>query len=92
MVYVARDGTVHQSQPWGVQRLLGLITGFFNFFVMFFKTLFGDLKPSGSGDTASSGSSRRGGGGGPPGPPGGPRQRPIGRMMTLRDCTIPGGG
>ena len=34
IVPLPTDGTVHQSQPWGVQRLLGLITGFFNFFVM----------------------------------------------------------
>ncbi|XP_055587942.1 glycine-rich selenoprotein-like [Uranotaenia lowii] len=93
MVYVARDGTVHQSPPWSLQRLLGLITGFFNFIVMFFRTML-DLNPNSSTDTAYNGSGRGGGGGGgggPP-PPGGPRQRPIGRMMTLRDCTIPGGG
>lgn len=93
MVYIARDGTVHQNPPWTVQRFLGMITGFFSFIVMFFKTLFGDLNPKGSNDAQTGGSGGRGGGGGPGGgPSGGPRQRPIGRMMTLRDCTIPGGG
>ncbi|XP_055630741.1 glycine-rich selenoprotein-like [Toxorhynchites rutilus septentrionalis] len=93
MVYIARDGTVHQKPPWNI-RLMGLIIGFFNFIAMFFKTMFGmdSNGPSSSGDTYNS---RRGGGpggGGGGGPPGGPRRRPIGRMMTLSDCTIPGGG
>ncbi|XP_065077479.1 glycine-rich selenoprotein-like [Ochlerotatus camptorhynchus] len=93
MVYIARDGRVHESQPWSVERFKGMIAGFFAFFVMFFRTLF-DLNSnssSGSSDTSSVRRGGGGGGGGPP-PPGGPRQRPIGRMMTLRDCTIPGGG
>uniref|UniRef100_T1DJ75 Putative selenoprotein g n=1 Tax=Psorophora albipes TaxID=869069 RepID=T1DJ75_9DIPT len=96
MVYIARDGTVHQSPPWSVQRFMGMITGFFSFIVMFFKTLF-DLNTNSASSTQDTSGVRRGGGGGPGGggggpPGGGPRQRPIGRMMTLRDCTIPGGG
>lgn len=90
MVYIARDGTVHEHPPWSVQRFLGLITGFFNFIVMFFKTML-DLNPNNSSTVRDTNRRGGGGGGGPP-PPGGPRQRPIGRMMTLRDCTIPGGG
>ncbi|XP_053691854.1 glycine-rich selenoprotein [Sabethes cyaneus] len=91
MVYIARDGTVHQSPPWTVQRFLGMITGFFSFIVMFFRTLL-DLNPNSPSNSSETSGSRRGGGGGGGGPPGGPRQRPIGRTMTLRDCTIPGGG
>lgn len=91
MVYIARDGTVHQSAPWSVQRFIGLITGFFNFIIMFFKTML-DMKDTSTEPSYSGNNRRGGGGGGPPPPPRGPRQRPIGRMMTLRDCTIPGGG
>ncbi|XP_058836624.1 glycine-rich selenoprotein-like [Topomyia yanbarensis] len=92
MVYIARDGTVHQKPPWTIQRFIGLFTGFFAFIVMFFRTML-DLNPNSPSNASDGSSSHRGGGGGPGGGgPGGPRHRPIGRTMTLRDCTIPGGG
>ncbi|XP_058445547.1 glycine-rich selenoprotein-like [Malaya genurostris] len=91
MVYIARDGTVHQNPPWTIQRFIGLFTGLFAVIVMFFRTML-DMGSSGSTNTTDGGNSRRGGGGPGGGGPGGPRHRPIGRTMTLRDCTIPGGG
>ncbi|KXJ68867.1 glycine-rich selenoprotein [Aedes albopictus] len=94
MVYIARDGSVHESPPWSVQRFIGMITGFFSLIAMFFKTMFNMDSNRASRGQDSSGvrwSGGGGGGGGPP-PPGGPRRRPIGRMMTLSDCTVPGGG
>ncbi|XP_053678360.1 selenoprotein K-like [Anopheles nili] len=90
MVYISRDGTVHQSQPWGMERIKGLFMGIINFVLMFFRTM---LDFQGGGGAAGSSTSRSSGsndGGGPPGS--GPRRRPIGRPMTLADCTIPGGG
>ncbi|XP_050073813.1 glycine-rich selenoprotein-like [Anopheles maculipalpis] len=89
MVYISRNGAVQEAQPWGVERIKGLIMGFFNFLVMFFRTML-DFQGGGSGGRDA----RRGGGsgGGNDGPPGGPRRRPIGRPMTLSDCTVPGGG
>ncbi|XP_062539987.1 glycine-rich selenoprotein-like [Armigeres subalbatus] len=92
MVYIARDGSVHESPPWSIQRLIGIITGFFSLIAMFFKTMFNmDSSRTSSARDSGGGRGSGGGGGGPP-PPGGPRRRPIGRMMTLSDCTIPGGG
>ncbi|EAU77280.3 glycine-rich selenoprotein-like [Anopheles arabiensis] len=93
MVYISRNGAVQEAQPWGVDRIKGLIMGFFNFLVMFFRTMLDFQGGGGSGGrdtTRGYGGSGGGGGGGPPG--GGPRRRPIGRPMTLSDCTIPGGG
>ncbi|XP_052864696.1 glycine-rich selenoprotein-like [Anopheles cruzii] len=87
MVYISRNGTVRESQPWGVDRIKGLIMGFFNFILMFFRTML-DFN-LGAGSEGRDG--HRGGGSGGGGPPGPPR-RPIGRPMTLSDCTIPGGG
>ncbi|XP_035919335.1 glycine-rich selenoprotein-like [Anopheles stephensi] len=90
MVYISRNGVVQEAQPWGVDRIKGLIMGFFNFLVMFFRTMLDFQGGGGSGgrDVRRGG----GGGGGNDGPPGGPRRRPIGRPMTLSDCTVPGGG
>ncbi|EAT42984.1 AAEL005523-PA [Aedes aegypti] len=92
MVYIARDGSVHETQPWSVQRFIGMITGFLGLIAMFFKTMFNMDSNQPSRGQDSSGIHWRGGGGGGPPPPGGPRRRPIGRVMTLSDCTVPGGG
>uniref|UniRef100_A0A182N0Q7 Selenoprotein K n=1 Tax=Anopheles dirus TaxID=7168 RepID=A0A182N0Q7_9DIPT len=91
MVYISRNGAVQEAQPWGLDRIKGLIMGFFNFIVMFFRTML-DFQGNGAGRDTGRGGGGGGssGGGGPPG--GGPRRRPIGRPMTLSDCTVPGGG
>uniref|UniRef100_A0A182JET0 Selenoprotein K n=1 Tax=Anopheles atroparvus TaxID=41427 RepID=A0A182JET0_ANOAO len=88
MVYIARNGTVQEARPWSIERVKDLLRGFINFLLMFFRTML-DFN---QGSASDSRDTRRGndGGGGPPG--GGPRRRPIGRPMTLSDCTIPGGG
>uniref|UniRef100_A0A2M4C4V3 Putative selenoprotein g aedes aegypti selenoprotein g n=1 Tax=Anopheles marajoara TaxID=58244 RepID=A0A2M4C4V3_9DIPT len=88
MVYIGRDGVVRASQPWGIERIKGIITGFFNFLLMFFRTMLDFNLGAGSGTGNQRGGGSGGGGGGPPRPP----RRNIGRPMTLSDCTIPGGG
>ncbi|KFB36822.1 AGAP000358-PA-like protein [Anopheles sinensis] len=89
MVYISRNGTVQEARPWSLERLKDMMTGFFNFILMFFRTML-DFNQSGGSDSRDSRRGNGGDGGGPPG--GGPRRRPIGRPMTLSDCTIPGGG
>jgi len=97
MPYISRDGTVHNRAPWSVEYFWGMICGFFALILMFLRTLVDPLlNIQGNG----SGSNWRGGGGGGGGgsgnrrgpPPGGLPRRPIGRINTLADCTIPGGG
>ncbi|ETN67798.1 Selenoprotein G [Anopheles darlingi] len=87
MVYIGRDGVVRASQPWGIERIKGIIRGFFNFLLMFFRTMLDFNLGAGSGAGNQRGSGSGGGGDGPPRPP-----RRIGRTMTLSDCTVPGGG
>uniref|UniRef100_A0A2M3ZHN8 Putative selenoprotein g aedes aegypti selenoprotein g n=1 Tax=Anopheles braziliensis TaxID=58242 RepID=A0A2M3ZHN8_9DIPT len=91
MVYIGRDGVVRASQPWGIERIKGIIRGFVNFLVMFFRTMLDFNLGAGTGTGSQRGSGSGGGGGGGGGPPRPPR-RNIGRPMTLSDCTIPGGG
>uniref|UniRef100_A0A2M4A820 Putative selenoprotein g aedes aegypti selenoprotein g n=1 Tax=Anopheles triannulatus TaxID=58253 RepID=A0A2M4A820_9DIPT len=88
MVYIGRDGVVRASQPWGIERIKGIIRGFFNFLLMFFRTMLDFNLGAASGDDSRRGGGFGGGGGNPPRPP----RRNIGRPMTLSDCTIPGGG
>lgn len=41
MVYVGRDGTISQNQPWSLNRLWGLILGFFSaIYLLWVKTFF----------------------------------------------------
>jgi len=93
MVYISRDGTVHDRAPWSLERIWGMIVGFFALISMFLRTLVDPLLniqgPFGSnwrGGNGGGGGNRRGP------PPGGPPRRPIGRITTLADCNIPGGG
>ncbi|XP_031347228.1 selenoprotein K-like [Photinus pyralis] len=79
MVYVT-GGQLKESPPWSLERLVSLFWGIIAFFIMFFKTLVGvDDK------------SRNGRSGGPGGGPGGGPKR-IGRVTTIDDCSMPGGG
>ncbi|KYB28629.1 glycine-rich selenoprotein [Tribolium castaneum] len=100
MVYVAGDGTIHQSPPWSLNRLTKLFYGAIYFVIFFFKSLVGLDGPSTSiGTSRSSGSLFRGsggggGGGGDGGGGGGGPFRPGGggpskRIMTMKDINPP---
>uniref|UniRef100_T1GZV9 Selenoprotein K n=1 Tax=Megaselia scalaris TaxID=36166 RepID=T1GZV9_MEGSC len=93
MVYIGRDGKVYDKQPYNLDWFLGLFIGFWNFLCFF--SLLAPLFPdssSGSGNNRRWGGGGGGstGGGGGPGKPGGNRK--IGRITTISDCTVPGGG
>uniref|UniRef100_A0A336KXE7 CSON001714 protein n=1 Tax=Culicoides sonorensis TaxID=179676 RepID=A0A336KXE7_CULSO len=98
MVYIGRDGTIAENQPWSLNRLWGMILGFFNAIYFFFATLFSDLVPNKNESTRRP--PRSGGGGsGPSGGSGGTGRgqpagfgRRIGRVVNMDDCNIPGGG
>ncbi|KAK4877383.1 hypothetical protein RN001_009889 [Aquatica leii] len=79
MVYVS-GGQVKEAPPWSFERLISLFWGIIAFIVLFFKTLFG---------IEDKGTYGRGGGSGG-GPGGGPKR--IGRVTTIDDCSMPGGG
>ncbi|KAF2884226.1 hypothetical protein ILUMI_21961 [Ignelater luminosus] len=87
MVYIS-NGAVCQDPPWSIRRLTGFFWGIIAFVLYFFKTLVGlDRNSSGSNGSKNG---RGGGRGGPDGPGGGPRR--IGRITTIDDCSMPGGG
>lgn len=83
MAYIS-GGQLKESPPWSLERLISLFWGIIAFFVLFFQTLVGMEDKS---------KNRRGGGGagGPGGGPGGGPRR-IGRITTIDDCSMPGGG
>uniref|UniRef100_A0A0K8TT55 Putative selenoprotein g n=1 Tax=Tabanus bromius TaxID=304241 RepID=A0A0K8TT55_TABBR len=93
MVYVDRDGRVHDQRPWDMSRIVDMFTGFFTFTWFFLQSLIEPLQSIGGGQSGG-GARRTGGGGGggndrrPPGPP----NRRIGRITTMSDCSVPGGG
>ncbi|XP_014287449.1 glycine-rich selenoprotein isoform X2 [Halyomorpha halys] len=77
MVYVGRDGTIHQEQPWGMDKILGIFSGIINLIFAFFQTML-PIDNSSTRDNFRGSSGRRGGGGGgggwyPRPPGGGPR-------------------
>uniref|UniRef100_A0A1L8E466 Putative selenoprotein g n=1 Tax=Nyssomyia neivai TaxID=330878 RepID=A0A1L8E466_9DIPT len=95
MVYVSRDGTVHQQgAPWSLERLVALFWGIVNFIYVFFLTMFNvdpDNPRAGPSRSNWGGGSGGGGGGNPPRPP----NRRMGGFKTMSDvtdCSAPGGG
>ncbi|KAK9679300.1 Selenoprotein SelK-SelG [Popillia japonica] len=90
MVYV-QNGRVLDERPFSLRRIADFFWGIVLFVIYFFKTLFRFDTGSGTSD----GYSRPGGrGNGPGGGPGrGPRgPRTLGRVTTIQDCSMPGGG
>ncbi|XP_044733874.1 glycine-rich selenoprotein-like [Chrysoperla carnea] len=104
MPYVAKDGTVHNSRPWNLERFVEIFWAFIAFIQLFFKTLtdpvlsgFADFNNRRNGPGGGPGGGGGGWGGGRGGPGGGGRggpQRRIGRIATISDCQTPmaGGG
>jgi len=89
MVYVAADGTVLEQRPWGFSRLMDAFWNTLNFITLFFKSLVG----LDNGNAVGSGRRRGGSGGGPGnGPGGGGGGKRIGRITTMEQCDMPGGG
>ena len=72
MVYIAADGRVLQSKPWGLHTVTDFFWGLVTFFQLFFKTLV-DPNANKKGEGYTSDYRNTGGRGGPPG--GGPRRR-----------------
>ncbi|GAB0087152.1 hypothetical protein DMENIID0001_014300 [Sergentomyia squamirostris] len=89
MVYVSRDGTVHDRAPWNLERLIGLFWALWNFIYVFFLTMF-NIDPD-NPRSGFSGRSWGGGGGGNDGNPPRPPRR-MGGFKTISDCSVPGGG
>ncbi|XP_022904795.2 selenoprotein K-like [Onthophagus taurus] len=91
MVYV-QGGRVAEGRPWSLRRIPEFFWGIIAFVIFFFKTLFG-FDTSSSSSNGSRGGSRGGGGPDYPGGGRGPRgPRTIGRITTIQDCSMPGGG
>jgi len=88
MVYVSSDGRVLQQKPWGLSRIVDIFTNAFNFVYFFFASLLGFDRPAVAGRSGSGG----GRGGGPDGPDDGRRIRRVGKITTIQDCSMPGGG
>ncbi|XP_014244696.1 glycine-rich selenoprotein-like [Cimex lectularius] len=66
MAYVTRDGTVTESMPWGVAKLVVIFWGVINLITAFFQTLipgFTDDRSSNRSNFRSGGGGRGGGGG-----------------------------
>ncbi|XP_045465049.1 glycine-rich selenoprotein-like [Harmonia axyridis] len=95
MVYIARDGTVCENPPWGIDRIGQLFSGLINFVVLFFQTLVGldtsqkSTQKSGGSSFRSGGGGGGGGGGGRPFGPGGGGGSGPKKFMTLRDVNPP---
>jgi len=72
MVYIAPDGKVLQTKPWGLHSITDFFWGIIAFFQLFLRTLI-DPSANSKGDGYSTDYRSTGGRGGPPG--GGPRRR-----------------
>ncbi|GJQ87125.1 hypothetical protein Trydic_g23974 [Trypoxylus dichotomus] len=93
MVYV-QNGRVLQEKPFGLKTITDFFWGIILFVIYFFRTLLG-LESGRNNDNGGYRPGGRGGGpgGGGGGPGGGPRRpRTIGRVTTIQDCSMPGGG
>lgn len=72
MVYIAGDGRVLESKPWGIHTITDMFWGLINFLSIFFTTLV-NPNASSKGDGYTTDYRNTGGRGPPPG--GGPRRR-----------------
>lgn len=84
MVYIAPDGSVHQTRPWSLGRVVDIFWGTINFVPQFFTSLLGY-----NNNNAVTGGNRQGGAGG--GGSGGPGGRPP-NVRTMSDIRPAGGG
>ncbi|XP_065161119.1 glycine-rich selenoprotein-like [Atheta coriaria] len=92
MVYIAPDGTVHQTRPWSLGRVVDVFWGTVNFVTQFFQSLLGFNNAAVTGGNRRGGGSGGGGGGNGPGGPGGRPPRRIGTIKEIQDCSMPAGG